>query len=328
MRAFDDTTRVVANVPRTQINDGIVKLQSIRREAEDLEVPVCLITLKMYGLAHMNAMIDTLLAFMTGADAQTVNKGVAKAQVQHEKYNVELSRLLGITYVPTPISTPHITQIPTTPITPSGESCAPQNIAPEIDKANQLMRAFDDWSQIATSTPKEKLGSVIANLQAIRRQTQDNPVSECLVKLKEYQLVYMETVVNTLLSFLSGSNSTLLNQGVELARSQHDQYNAEVASLLSIDVVVTGTVTPTPVEAQQVKNPGASPVNIREFPVDNASVLGILPPGKTVSALGKSLDGAWILVSIPDKPEKTGWIFASLLEIPDASILPQVTPVP
>ena len=325
MRAFDDTTRVIANTPRNQLNDGIVKLQGIRREAEDLKVPVCLIALKTYELAHMNAMIDTLIGFIGGADVTTVNLGVAKAQVQHDKYNAELSRLLGITAVPTATLVPTLLP-PTLESTPSGDVCAPQKISAEVERSNQLMRAFDDWSQIAISTPKEKLQEVIVNLQTIRRQAQDNQVSGCLLKLKELQLAHMETVINTLLSFLAGSDATLVGQGIELARAQHDQYNAEVAALLGIQLVAPATATPD--LRQRVQNPASGPVNIRQFPVENATIMGRLAAGAETVALGKSLDAAWILVAIPEKPGQTGWILASLLTIPDLETLPQVTPEP
>ena len=58
-----------------------------------------------YGIAvTLTMMIDTLLAFVGGADNATLNAGMAKAQESHDQYTLELARLLGATVSPT--STP------------------------------------------------------------------------------------------------------------------------------------------------------------------------------------------------------------------------------
>jgi hypothetical protein len=257
---------------------------------------------------------------------QTVNTGIAKAKTYHEKYNLELARLLGMTPAPSPSAIP-ATATPIAELTPlGGQACAPENISAEINRTNQMMRAFDDWSQIAISTPKDKLQTVIANLQAIRRQAQDNQVSGCLLKLQEIQLLHMETVINTLLSFLSGSDTTLVNQGIALARSQHDQYNVELAVLMGIDFVAPATATAPPDRSQQAVNPGRGPVNIRKAPDNQAQILAKLEAGAQIRVLGKTPDGTWVLVEIPGQPGQFGWMAISLLTIPNPADLPQVTP--
>ena len=327
MRAFDDTNQVISNTPRDQVNDGIIKLQTIRREAEDLEVPFCLIVLKNHALGHMNAMIDTLIDFMAGADIMTINTKIAEAQFQHEKYEEERARLLGETYAPEPTITPFPTLIPTEIYTPGGsDACSPEKIPAEVERVNQLMRAFDDWSNIALSTPKQGLSDVIANLQSIRRQAQDLPIPECLAQLKEHQLKHMETVINTLLAFLSGSDTVIVNQGILLARTQHETYNQEYARLLGLTIVPQGT--PLPDILAIGTNTSKTPINIRRYPVDNADVLAEIKANQSVSLAGQSLDGAWVLAYLPDSSGATGWVLAELLEIQDMSVLPQMTPVP
>ena len=69
MRAFDDTAQIASNTPREQLTAPISGLQSVRRQTEDLEVPDCLTNLKNLQLAHMNAVITTLVSFVGGADS-------------------------------------------------------------------------------------------------------------------------------------------------------------------------------------------------------------------------------------------------------------------
>ena len=100
-REFDDAAALAANLPREQLSDTITNLQRIRRAAEDTTPPSCLSTLKTHQLAHMNAVIETLLAFVGGADKDALNAGIAQAQASHDQYALELARLIGVTNPPT-----------------------------------------------------------------------------------------------------------------------------------------------------------------------------------------------------------------------------------
>jgi hypothetical protein len=100
MREFDDASMLAANEPREQLSDAIANLQRIRRESEDQPIPACLATLKTYQIAHMNTVINTLIAFMGGSDQDIVNQGSNTARAQHDMYTMELARVMGITPVP------------------------------------------------------------------------------------------------------------------------------------------------------------------------------------------------------------------------------------
>jgi hypothetical protein len=100
MREFDDASKLASNIPREQLSGSIADLQRIRREAEDETIPACLTTLKTYQVQHMNSVIDTLLAFMGGADKQSLEQGISIAGQQHDQYTLELARVLGLTVVP------------------------------------------------------------------------------------------------------------------------------------------------------------------------------------------------------------------------------------
>jgi hypothetical protein len=48
----------------------------------------------------MNQMIQTLLAFVGGADQEALTSGLEKARSEHDLYSLEIVRLLGITLAP------------------------------------------------------------------------------------------------------------------------------------------------------------------------------------------------------------------------------------
>lgn len=121
MRAFDDTAQIASNTAREQLTAPISGLQSVRRQTEDLVVPDCLTNLKNLQLAHMNAVITTLISFVGGADSTVLNKYIALARTQRQAYDLELERLLGVTLTPAPTIEPLPTQVPVTdtPISPT-----------------------------------------------------------------------------------------------------------------------------------------------------------------------------------------------------------------
>jgi uncharacterized protein YggE len=136
-------------------------------------------------------------------------------------------------------------------ITSTPDPCAQANIELEVQKVHNHMREFDDASALAASVPRDQLSTAIANLQAIRRAAEDQPIPICLGALKSYQIAHMNSVINTLLAFMNGSDQAIVDQGIAIARQQHDQYTVELARLLGITVVPvtaipTDASTPTP----------------------------------------------------------------------------------
>jgi hypothetical protein len=115
MREFDDYSALASNTPQAQLINLIPEMQRILRDAEDVEVPACLQTLKKLELAHMNLVIQILMAFLNSAnaqvDAQAINAGIGQARELHAKYDIELARLLGITLV-APATVPAVTADP------------------------------------------------------------------------------------------------------------------------------------------------------------------------------------------------------------------------
>ena len=154
--------------------------------------------------------------------------------------------------------------IPAT-VTPTPDLCAPENVRAEVDKVHRHMREFDDASTLAASMPREQLSGSIAELQKIRRAAEDEAVPVCLSTLKDYQLKHMNSVIATLIAFMSigdplsidcasaeqSAETEAICENIAFARQQHDQYTLELARILEIPIItataaVTPEETPTP----------------------------------------------------------------------------------
>jgi len=220
------------------------------------------------------------------------------------------------------------------------DPCAPENISVEVEKVHKLMREFDDASLLASSTPINQLNPSIADLQRIRRDAEDQSVPNCLTTLKQYQLAHMNTVINTMLFMLSYQGSDpeteTLNQGIALARQQHDQYVLELANVLGLTVVAAPSAAPTQGTPEpgatavssplMVINPGPTAVNLRDQPDLNASNLGLLDTGASAVVLGRTADELWYQVEFPGQPGQTAWVYASLVQLSDPNAeLPTVS---
>jgi len=139
MREFDDYSALASKTPQDQVIQLIPDMQRVLRESEDLQVPPCLTTLKKLQLAHMNLVIQTLVAFINSADPQLINTGINQSRELHREYDLEVARLLGITLVvPTVADTPvgNSTPVQTEPpviVTNLGPSFIYLRITPEFD---------------------------------------------------------------------------------------------------------------------------------------------------------------------------------------------------
>jgi hypothetical protein len=130
------------------------------------------------------------------------------------------------------------------PATNTPDPCAPENIEAEVQRIHAYMREFDDGSTLAASRPREELAASISDLQRIRREAEDQPTPSCLATLKTYQVTHMNSVINTLVAFMGGADQAAVDQGIALARDQHDKYTLELARLLGITVEPASSTTP------------------------------------------------------------------------------------
>lgn len=118
MREFDDAAQLASVAALNQMPTVIPPLQDIRRDAQDQQVPSCLVNLKTLQLQHMNAVINTFMLFMQGQgkNPEILNQGIYQARALHELYNQELAHLIGATYIPpAPPATITVTDTPGSP---------------------------------------------------------------------------------------------------------------------------------------------------------------------------------------------------------------------
>ena len=142
------------------------------------------------------------------------------------------------------ITTATETETATQTITSTPDPCAPGYINEEVNKVHNHMREFDDASLLAANMPRDQVSNAIPDLQRIRRESEDQPIPVCLANLKTFQIAHMNSVINTLIAFMNGSDQQSIDQGISIARQQHDQYSVELASVLGL-TVVPATIPPT-----------------------------------------------------------------------------------
>jgi PBP1b-binding outer membrane lipoprotein LpoB len=130
-------------------------------------------------------------------------------------------------------------------ITSTSDPCSLPQLETEVQEVHSHMREFDDAAALASSIPREQLSSSIAELQRIRREADDEKIPACLNSLKQIQVTHMNTVINTLLAFMRGIDEQTINEGISLARQQHDEYTLELARILGL-TVVPATLPPAP----------------------------------------------------------------------------------
>lgn len=139
-------------------------------------------------------------------------------------------------FKPAPTATPSLS--------PTPDVCSSSNLPSAVIQVNNLMRQFDDYATLASNTQQSQLVQVIPPMQAIRRAAEDQLVPPCLKDLIGFQLLYMNTTIQTLLAFQSGAKPDVTNAGIAQARQVHGQYNLELARLLGLTVVAPAGSTP------------------------------------------------------------------------------------
>lgn len=142
---------------------------------------------------------------------------------------------------------PTETEVVSVPIEPTStlDPCSRPQLETEVQDVHRHMREFDDASILASNMPREQLSSSIADLQRIRREAEDEEIPACLSNLKAIQVQHMNSVISTLIAFMGGTDQQTLDQGISLARQQHDEYTLELARLLGL-TVVPATLPPAP----------------------------------------------------------------------------------
>lgn len=125
LREFDDAATLAINLPRELVVEQVEALQAIRRHAEALPVPSCIINLKARMVDYMNQVVDLLVAFVGGVSPDLVLHGLEGSTVLREAMEIEMANVTGATVTPYP--TPF--QFPI-PVTGSGQDQPVATVVP------------------------------------------------------------------------------------------------------------------------------------------------------------------------------------------------------
>jgi hypothetical protein len=146
-----------------------------------------------------------------------------------------------------PAPAPTVAYNPVLTITP--DPCSKENLPDKVAKIHKLTREFDDYSTLASNVQQTQLINVIPHMQRILRDAQDQTVPACLQTLKQLQLAHMETVVQTLIVFMSATDQAgaeKVNAGIAQARDLRGQYDNEMVRLTGVTpTALYGTPLPS-----------------------------------------------------------------------------------
>lgn len=95
---------------------------------------------------------------------------------------------------PTPVPT-NTESLPTNTPFPTGtlNACSSQNVSAEVERLHAITREFDDTFGLAQTLRLEQAIPLVSEMQRIKRTAEDLDIPPCLVKLQEYQLLYMNS---------------------------------------------------------------------------------------------------------------------------------------
>ena len=215
------------------------------------------------------------------------------------------------------------------------DPCTPATLPAQVQALNALTRKFDDAAAIARNSKQDQLAPDIATLQNVRREAEQQPVPPCLSRLKDVQLVYMNTFIQTLLGFQSGTGPDQVTQGIAVAGQLHDQYMIAMMGVLgqpaaslpktapSAAPAEGANATPTP-SVPVITNAGPDSARVFTRPSPDAQSVGALAAGQTALALAQTSDGAWIMIEIPGWPGQTAWVNAGAVQWSGPGIPPIV----
>jgi hypothetical protein len=99
-----------------------------------------------------------------------------------------------------------------------------------------------------------------------------------------------------------------------------------------IPTAAMATVTGTPTGPYITVNADQDQINVRECPnTTTCSIIGVLLPGETRPAKGRSPGGEWIMIEYPFPPNGVAWVHSSLVTVSQGFlnvIEPPATPTP
>jgi hypothetical protein len=201
------------------------------------------------------------------------------------------------------------------PVEPTQDLCSAANKEEETRRLHRYMVIFDDLSVLAQATPREQLAVVILEMQKVRRDAAFEEVQPCFAALQSSQVNFMNAVINTMTSFLSGIQANILEQKIAETRQLRSLYDVELANNLGLTYVTTTpaptvqtpsdtpTFTPAPVSAL-----GTQDSYILDGPGSQFVVVDTFLIGQEANIIARSADNQWVKISRVQPSAVTGWI--------------------
>ena len=96
---FEDVKFIAIYTNKEQLVSPILKMQEIRYEVEDLDLPVCLDGLKKASVNYMNSVIIYMTHHMAGMDAASVKAEFNASEDLLAIYKEEYAKVTGMEYI-------------------------------------------------------------------------------------------------------------------------------------------------------------------------------------------------------------------------------------
>jgi hypothetical protein len=90
---FQDIAYIANFTSQVQLIDPILKLQEVRRNTQQLDLPACESDFHNATIDYMNAVIDYLAIFMAGGDTTSVQSGISNSDLLWQIVLFEYSKL-------------------------------------------------------------------------------------------------------------------------------------------------------------------------------------------------------------------------------------------
>lgn len=93
LERWDDAEQLAGSTAKIQLSPQIERLQEIKRETEDIEIPECLNDAKGYLIESMNYTIKGYIEFMSGGEDGAISLSIVNGKIFLSKYSDEMLRI-------------------------------------------------------------------------------------------------------------------------------------------------------------------------------------------------------------------------------------------
>jgi len=135
-------------------------------------------------------------------------------------------------------SVPTVAVAPT--VAPQPTPACPDRAAEFIRLSQDLREQWDDALTLADSTPRGSLPPQIADLQRIRRETEDLEVPDCAAEAKEHLVGAMDAGIDGFIAFLGQEDQSIIDANFRTVGTELAAYQNELDSM-------AGLTAPAPV---------------------------------------------------------------------------------